>query len=421
MEIKEINKIIQSEDKDEKSKSVKCICINYGDFLADCEGFVQKRYHDFKCNPKHQFEKKADTILENAIHEKNFMPDLFLIRLNRKQSACNSQIDFVFELLDKSFLETDPIRKSEISEENLINENLDFNITSEALNLTAKLDIDSHNNNNNGIMYNWIELLAYLACKNGGDFKSFKKSDLDTLVNKLSNVETISDLTNNLKFYDYYYESYSAVLSNFIGNYEIETENEDGTKSFKSRYGLKAFLPIAKNYSFSHYDDFGNSRSYGFKRTHLGNDLMGSIGIPIIAVESGIVENLGWNQYGGWRIGIRSFDTKRYYYYAHLRKNHPYVEGLEEGKTVNAGDVIGYLGMTGYSTKENVNNINVPHLHFGMQLIFDESQVDSPNEIWIDVYQIIEFLKNSRSEVYMNNKETKDYVRKYAFNENTSF
>ena len=421
MEIKEINKIIQSEDKDEKSKSVKCICINYGDFLADCEGFVQKRYHDFKCNPKHQFEKKADTILENAIHEKNFMPDLFLIRLNRKQSACNSQIDFVFELLDKSFLETDPIRKSEISEENLINGNLDFNITSEALNLTAKLDIDSHNNNNNGIIYNWIELLAYLACKNGGDFKSFKKSDLDTLVNKLSNVETISDLTNNLKFYDYYYESYSAVLSNFIGNYEIETENEDGTKSFKSRYGLKAFLPIAKNYSFSHYDDFGNSRSYGFKRTHLGNDLMGSIGIPIIAVESGIVENLGWNQYGGWRIGIRSFDTKRYYYYAHLRKNHPYVEGLEEGKTVNAGDVIGYLGMTGYSTKENVNNINVPHLHFGMQLIFDESQVDSPNEIWIDVYQIIEFLKNSRSEVYMNNKETKDYVRKYAFNENTSF
>lgn len=276
---------------------------------------------------------------------------------------------------------------------------VDFNISSEALNLTAKLDIDSHNNNN-GIIYNWIELLAYLACKNGGEFKSFKKSDLDTLVNKLSNGETISDLTYNLKFYDYYYESYSAVLSNFIGNYEIETENEDG-----------------KNYSFSHYDDFGNSRSYGFKRTHLGNDLMGSIGTPIIAVESGIVENLGWNQYGGWRIGIRSFDTKRYYYYAHLRKNHPYVEGLEEGKTIKAGDVIGYLGMTGYSTKENVNNINVPHLHFGMQLIFDESQVDSPNEIWIDVYQIIEFLKKSRSEVYMNNKETKDYVRKYDFSE----
>lgn len=33
---------------------------------------------------------------------------------------------------------------------------------------------------------------------------------------------------------------------------------------------------------------------------------MGSIGTPIIAVESGVVEHLGWNQYGGWRIGIRS-------------------------------------------------------------------------------------------------------------------
>lgn len=82
---------------------------------------------------------------------------------------------------------------------------------------------------------------------------------------------------------------------------------------------------------------------------------------------------------------------------------------------VKAGDVIGYLGMTGYSIKENVNNINIPHLHFGMQLIFDDSQVDSPNEIWIDVYNIIEFLMQNRSEVYMSNKETKDYSRKFDF------
>ena len=282
---------------------------------------------------------------------------------------------------------------------------IDFNVTCEAMKLTSKLDIESHNTDAD-IKYNWIELLAYLAAQNGGDFKNFKKTDLDYLVSRLNNGETMDDLTCDMKFYDYYYEAYSAVLSGFIGNYSIDMEE---------RYGLKAFLPIAKNYSFSHYDDFGNSRSYGFKRVHLGNDLMGSIGTPIIAVESGIIEHLGWNQYGGWRIGIRSYDGKRYYYYAHLRKNHPYAEGLEEGMTVKAGDVIGYLGMTGYSTKENVNNINVPHLHFGMQLIFDESQIDSPNEIWIDVYQIIEFLMQNRSTVYMSNTETKDYSRKYDF------
>ena len=291
---------------------------------------------------------------------------------------------------------------------------VDFNVTSEAMNLTAKLDIDSHNNNSE-IKYNWIELLSYLACKCGGDFDNFKKADLDKLVEKLQNGETMENLTKDLKYYNYYYEAYSAILSNFIGNYSIETPNETGETTFTQKYGVKAFLPIAKNYSFSHYDDFGKSRSYGFQRTHLGNDLMGSIGTPIIAVESGTVAHLGWNQYGGWRIGIRSFDGKRYYYYAHLRKDHPYVENLQEGDTIKAGDVIGYLGMTGYSIKENVNNINVPHLHFGMQLIFDESQVDSPNEIWIDVYEIIEFLKQNRSEVYMSNQETKDYSRRFDY------
>lgn len=294
---------------------------------------------------------------------------------------------------------------------------VDFKITYDALNATAKLDINSHNQNEE-IKYNWIELLSYLACKNGGDFKNFEQKDLDSLVEKIKEGSTIEELTQNMKYYNYYYESYSAVLSGFIGNYQIETLDENGLKVLQNKYGLKAFLPIAKNYGFSHYDDFGNSRSYGFKRTHLGNDLMGSIGTPIIAVESGVIEHLGWNQYGGWRVGIRSFDGKRYYYYAHLRKDHPYSQGMEEGKTVKAGDVIGYLGMTGYSVKENVNNINVPHLHFGMQLIFDESQVDGNNEIWIDVYNIVEFLKRNRSEVYMNDKETKDYIRKYEFYEN---
>ena len=288
---------------------------------------------------------------------------------------------------------------------------VDFKITSDVLSKTAKLDIDSHNSDSE-IKYNWIELLAYLACKNGGNFKNFSQNDLNKLIEQLKSGKTMTDITKNIKYYNYYYEAYSAVLSEFIGNYSVKTEAEDGTTYFENKYGIKAFLPIAKNYGFSHYDDFGASRSYGFKRTHLGNDLMGSIGTPIIAVESGTVEHIGWNQYGGWRIGIRSFDGRRYYYYAHLRKNHPYVAGLAEGSKVNAGDVIGYLGMTGYSLKENVNNINVPHLHFGMQLIFDESQVDGNNEIWIDVYNIIEFLKQNRSTVFMNNPDTKDYARK---------
>ena len=138
--------------------------------------------------------------------------------------------------------------------------------------------------------------------------------------------------------------------------------------------------------------------------------MMGQVGTPIIAVESGYVEAIGWNQYGGWRLGIRSFDKKRYYYYAHLRKNYPYHKSLKAGSIVQAGDVIGYLGRTGYSRTENTNNIDEPHLHFGLQLIFDESQKDGNNEIWIDCYQLVQFLQLNRSET-KKDPETKEYSR----------
>ena len=73
-----------------------------------------------------------------------------------------------------------------------------------------------------------------------------------------------------------------------------------------------------------------------------------------------------------------------------------------------AGDVIGYLGMTGYSRKENVNNIQTPHLHFGIQLIFDESQKEGINQIWIDGYNITRFLQKNKSATI---RQDKDFVR----------
>lgn len=137
------------------------------------------------------------------------------------------------------------------------------------------------------------------------------------------------------------------------------------------------------------------------------------IGTPIIAVESGTVEALGWNQYGGWRIGIRSFDKKRYYYYAHLRKNYPYQSNLEVGSTVQAGDVIGYMGRTGYSRTENTNNIDEPHLHFGLQLIFDESQKEGNNEIWISCYELVRFLRQNQC-LTRKVPNTKEWQRVYG-------
>ena len=63
---------------------------------------------------------------------------------------------------------------------------------------------------------------------------------------------------------------------------------------------------------------------------------------------------------------------------------------------VQAGDLIGFMGRTGYSDKENVNNIETVHLHFGIQLVFDESQKECNSEIWINAYPIVKLLAEHR-------------------------
>ena len=293
---------------------------------------------------------------------------------------------------------------------------VDFNIPYDMLEKALTLDVESHRKND-AVQFNWIELLAYTAARNGGNWSGVKTQKLEELAALLRQGKTLEELTQGLKHYDYFLEAYTAVLGGMVGSYEVQVASGDGGGNgealrWETRYGLMAFSPIAKNYPYSDYDDFGSSRDYGYKRKHLGHDLMGATGTPIIAVEGGTVEALGWNQYGGWRIGIRSFDKKRYYYYAHLRQNFPYQKQLREGSVVMPGDVIGYLGHTGYSANENVNNIRQPHLHFGMQLIFDESQKEGNNEIWIDCYSIVRLLRRHQSEV-VKNAETKDYSRIY--------
>ncbi len=266
---------------------------------------------------------------------------------------------------------------------------VDFNVPYESLEYAMKQDVATFEEEQH---LSWIDILALAACRTGGEcpLNSVKKAAAD-LKGEQSPEELLGDLS---KYYSYYHEAYSAVLGGLVGSFAIEKDGE-----WIPQYGLKAFSPIAAGYGYGHCDDFGVGRSFGFKRKHLGHDMRGSLGTPIVAVEGGVVEALGWNRYGGWRIGIRSFDGKRYYYYAHLKKDTPFAEGLAEGDIVQAGDLIGYMGRTGYSDKENVNNIETVHLHFGIQLIFDESQKECNSEIWIDAYQIVKLLDKHRSSI----------------------
>ena len=266
---------------------------------------------------------------------------------------------------------------------------VDFGVPYESLRYALDVDIQTFEQEKH---ISWIDALALAACRTGGKcgLSSVKKAVAD-LKGERSPEELLGDL---MKYYRYYHEAYTAALGGLVGSFQVEVKGE-----WKACYGLKAFSPVAAGYGYSHCDDFGAGRSFGFKRKHLGNDLMGGLGTPIVAVEGGVVEAMGWTRYGGWRVGLRSFDGKRYYYYAHLQKDKPFAEGLQEGDTVQAGDLIGFMGRTGYSDTENVNNIETVHLHFGMELIFDESQKECNSEIWIDVYHIVRLLSAHRSSI----------------------
>ena len=279
---------------------------------------------------------------------------------------------------------------------------VDFDVPYESMQYALEQDIATFDQEKHIC---WIDALALSACRTGG---KCGLSSVKQAVSDLKKDQSVEELLGtNRKYYDYYHEAYSAVLGGLLGSFAIQKDGQ-----WEASYGLKAFSPIAAGYGYSHCDDFGVARSFGFKRKHLGNDLMGAQGTPIVAVEGGVVEAMGWNRYGGWRIGIRSFDSRRYYYYAHLQKDAPFAPGLKEGDIVQPGQLIGFMGRTGYSDKENVNNIETVHLHFGLQLIFDESQKECDSEIWVDVYDIVRLLSSHRASY---RKESGQWERVYPF------
>ncbi|MBZ0111161.1 MAG: M23 family metallopeptidase [Thermoanaerobaculia bacterium] len=102
-------------------------------------------------------------------------------------------------------------------------------------------------------------------------------------------------------------------------------------------------------------DSYSDPRSGG--REHLALDIMAPRNRKILAVEDGRIERLFQSDLGGITIYQRSADGRFIYYYAHLER---YARGLEEGKEVERGDVLGFVGSTGNAPD------NAPHLHFAI-------------------------------------------------------
>jgi len=102
-------------------------------------------------------------------------------------------------------------------------------------------------------------------------------------------------------------------------------------------------------------DTFAQPR--GNERRHEALDILAARGTPVVAAADGKLVKLFTSKPGG--LTLYQFDpTEKYaYYYAHLDR---YATGLEEGRELKRGDVIGYVGSTGNA------DADAPHLHFAV-------------------------------------------------------
>jgi murein DD-endopeptidase MepM/ murein hydrolase activator NlpD len=113
-------------------------------------------------------------------------------------------------------------------------------------------------------------------------------------------------------------------------------------------------FPVAGAHSYS--DTFGAPRMFGtaFAHLHEGTDIFAASGTPLVAAERGVLIRVGVAALGGNKVWLVGPSGTRYFY-AHLSAFAP---GIADGKVVEAGDVVGYVGNTG-------NARSTPaHLHF---------------------------------------------------------
>ncbi len=104
---------------------------------------------------------------------------------------------------------------------------------------------------------------------------------------------------------------------------------------------------------------FSNSRKhpvYGFHRRHTGTDFGAPTGARVKAVADAVVSFAGRKGGYGNLVILRhsnGFET----YYAHLNG---FAQGMRRGASVEQGQIIGYVGMTGTATG--------PHLHYEVRI-----------------------------------------------------
>jgi murein DD-endopeptidase MepM/ murein hydrolase activator NlpD len=210
---------------------------------------------------------------------------------------------------------------------------------------------------------------------NGSLFAAGEKAGLsETMVLKLADVfkydiDFIKDLQRGDHFTVVYDDIYrngqyahagNIIAAEFVNNGHHYTayrfKQSDGEVAYYSQDGRplrKALLrtPVAFTRVSSR---FGMRKDpvLGFTRLHAGVDYAAPTGTPIHAAGDGVITRRGWVHGFGNFIAIRN--TPKYTTeYGHMSR---FAKGLHVGSHVTQGEVIGYVGQTGFATG--------PHLHY---------------------------------------------------------
>jgi peptidoglycan LD-endopeptidase LytH len=163
---------------------------------------------------------------------------------------------------------------------------------------------------------------------------------------------------------------------------------------YKAIFSNIEYFPVPKvtdqEADITYADSWYQPRTYGGNRKHEGTDLMASNNLrgffPVISMTDGIVENKGWLEQGGYRIGIRSA-AGGYFYYAHL---YSYAPELKQGDEVIAGQLLGFMGDSGYGSEGTIGQFDV-HLHLGIYV----NTVDG--EMSVNPYMVLKYLEKNRT------------------------
>lgn len=152
-------------------------------------------------------------------------------------------------------------------------------------------------------------------------------------------------------------------------------------KAYQAVWEDIRYFPVASGDTYFE-DTWLSRRDYGGKRFHEGTDIFGKVSVsgyyPVVSMTDGTVEKKGWLPLGGYRIGIRA-PHGGYFYYAHLSS---YEKDFYPGETVRAGDILGYMGNTGYGEEGTRGRFPV-HLHLGIYVLTEDQREISVNPYWV--------------------------------------